>query len=212
LGVYYARIYPQQKLDTPKRRKAVPKRIVPLSPAQVKNAKPRKTEYKLFDGEGLFLLVTPSGGKLWRMKYRFEGKERLLSLGAYPEISLAEARTKKGEARKQVANGIDPGAAKKAMRQAKTTQADTFEVIAREWYEKFTPDLKSRDTIMARMERDLFPWIGATPIKEIEGESQQDPAHTVRSIPTRHNRETARRCASDVQRSLRILLLCRNIR
>jgi hypothetical protein len=86
----------------------------------------------------LFLLVTPSGGKLWRLKYRYEGKEKLLSLGAYPEISLAEARQRRDEARKQLAHGIDPGAVRKAQKQAVTEETETFEVIAREWHTKFT--------------------------------------------------------------------------
>ena len=101
----------------------MPKRIPQLSETVVRKAKPKVSEYKLFDGGGLFLLVTPSGGKLWRFNYRFNGKRNTLSFGPYPEISLADARAKREEARKQIANDIDPAAVKKAMKQAATTEA-----------------------------------------------------------------------------------------
>ena len=112
----------------------MPKRITPLTDMKVLKAKSQRKQVTLFDGGGLFLLVTPSGGKLWRFKYRFDGKEKLLALGPYPEISLAEARTKREEARTQIAHGIDPASVRKAMKQAGTTETETFEVIAREWY------------------------------------------------------------------------------
>ena len=88
---------------------------------------------------GFSFLVTPSGGKLWRLKYRFGGKEHLLALGAYPEISLADARGRRDTARQQVAHKIDPGAIKKAQKEAPTEETKTFETIAREWYDKFLP-------------------------------------------------------------------------
>ncbi|MFO7605581.1 MAG: Arm DNA-binding domain-containing protein, partial [Desulfurivibrionaceae bacterium] len=86
----------------------MPKRIAPLTDLQVKNAKSAPKQVKLYDGGGLFLLVTPSGGKLWRLKYRFGGLEKKLSLGAYPEISLSDARQKRDEAKELLANNIDP--------------------------------------------------------------------------------------------------------
>ena len=92
----------------------MPKRIVPLTDIRVSKAKSQKKQVTLFDGGGLFLLITPSGGKLWRFKYRFDGREKLLALGAYPEICLADARQRRDEARRQVAHGIDPGAVRKA--------------------------------------------------------------------------------------------------
>jgi len=85
------------------------------------------------------MLVTPQGGKYWRFKYRLSGKERLLALGTYPEISLVDARERRDQARKQVAHGIDPGAARKAQKQEGTKEKETFEVIAREWHTKFSP-------------------------------------------------------------------------
>ncbi len=174
----------------------MPKRIMPLSETKVRSAKPRGKEYKLFDGQGLFLLVTSSGGKLWRLKYRFDGKEKMLSVGTYPEISLAEARASRDKARKQIANSIDPGAVRKAMKQATTAETETFEVIAREWHAKFTPMWKPGHaaTIMARLEHDVFPWMGKRPINEIrapellaalrrvENRGALETAHRVRSI------------------------------
>ena len=117
----------------------MPKRIVPLSDMQVSKARPRSKQFTLFDGGGLFLLITPTGGKLWRFKYRFNGKERLLSLGAYPEISLADARSRRGEVRKLLAHGIDPGTHRKAQKQAEIAKTETFESLAGEWHTKFTP-------------------------------------------------------------------------
>ena len=104
------------------------------------------------------------------LKYRFDGKEKMLALGAYPEISLADARQRREEARRQIAHGIDPGAVRKAQKQAETEETETFEVIAREWHTKFTPTWTSGHaaTIMSRLERDLFPWIGKRPIAEIK--------------------------------------------
>jgi integrase len=162
---------------------AMPKRIVPLSDMQVSKIKPQPKQITLFDGGGLFLLVTPSGGKLWRFKYRVEGKEKLLALGAYPEISLAEARVRKGEARKQLAHGVDPGALRKAQKQADTEETETFEVIAREWHTKFTPTWTTghADTIMSRLERDLFPWIGKCPIAGIKATDLLAVLHRVES-------------------------------
>jgi hypothetical protein len=94
----------------------MPKRIIPLTDMHVSRAKSQKKQVTIFDGGGLFLLITPSGGKLWRFKYRFEGKEKLLALGAYPEMSLADARQRREEARKHLDHGIDPGASKRPRR------------------------------------------------------------------------------------------------
>jgi len=148
----------------------MPKRIMPLTDMKVLKAKPQDKQVTLFDGKGLFLLITPSGGKLCRMKYRYEGKEKLLALGIYPEISLADARERRDKARKQIAHGIDPGAVRKAQKQADTEETETFEVIAREWHTKFTPSWTPghSDTIMSRLKRDLFSWVGARPINQIK--------------------------------------------
>ncbi len=168
------------------------KRIIQLSDAKVKNAKAQTSEYKLFDGQGLFLLVTPSGGRYWHFKYRFDGKEKGFSFGPYPEVSLVEARMRRDEARTQIAHGIDPASVRKAMKQAGTTETETFEVIAREWYSKFSPIWapSHAETNMARLKRDLFPWIGARPIKDIKA---PDLLACLRRVESRGAPEVARR-------------------
>jgi hypothetical protein len=103
-----------------------------LTDTKARNAKPKLKQFKLFDTEGLFLIVSPAGGKWWRFKYRLDGKEKLLSLGTYPEVSLAQARVRRDEARKQVADGIDPSQVRKALKQSKYHNESTFEVVARE--------------------------------------------------------------------------------
>lgn len=168
-----------------------------LTDVKARNAKPATKQFKLFDGDGLFLLVTPSGGKWWRFKYRFEGKEKLLSLGTYPEVSVADAREKRDAARKQVAAGVDPGEVRKARKAAMVAVTEnSFEIVAREWHGKFTPTWTPghADTIMKRMERDLFPWLGARSIGEIrapellaalrrvESRGALETAHRVRTI------------------------------
>lgn len=170
----------------------MPKRIIPLTDMKVRKAKSEEKQITLFDGGGLFLLVTPSGGKLWRFKYRFDGKERLLSFGAYPEISLLDARQRRDEARRQIAHGINPGAVRKAQKQAETQETETFEVIAREWHMKFSPSwtLGHAATILSRLERDLFPWIGKRPIAEIKA---HELLSVLRRVESRGALETAHR-------------------
>lgn len=141
-----------------------------LTDLAIRNAKPKEKPYKLFDGGGLFLLVTPKsgGGKWWRFKYRFAGKEKLLSFGTYPETTLAEAREKKREARKAIKAGIDPGATRKATKISQSGEGN-FEPITREWHEKFSPTWAASHSakILGRFVRHVFPWIGARPINEI---------------------------------------------
>jgi integrase len=124
----------------------------------------------LFDGGGLYLLITPSGGKLWRFKYRFNKKEKKLAFGSYPEISLQDARKKREEARRLLANNVDPDAVRKAQKQAITKEIDTFEAVAHEWHIAFTPSWTARHgaTIMSRLNHDLIPWSGSRPINEIK--------------------------------------------
>jgi integrase len=141
----------------------MPKRTVPLTDTQIRNTKPQQKEIKLFDGGGLFLLVTPAGGKLWRLKYRFDGKEKKLSFGAYPEISLLAARQKRDEARMQLAQGIDPG------KSTTEIKRETFEEVALEWHQRFFTqwDEKTGGKILTQLENDVFPFIGNRPIAEI---------------------------------------------
>jgi integrase len=141
-----------------------------FSDTKFRNAKPREKQFKLSDNEGMYLLVTPNGGKCWRLKYRFHGKEKLLALGTYPEISLLDARQHRDEARKQLSNGIDPGEIKKAQKAARGERAaNSFEVIAREWHGKFSGTWSAghAETIIGRLEKEVFPYIGMRPIAEI---------------------------------------------
>lgn len=143
---------------------------MPLSDIAIRNAKPKDKAYKLADSGGLFVLVQPSGGKWWRYRYRFGGKEKTLALGTYPDTGLAEARERHLAARKTLAAGNDPGEAKKdTKRQLAIKNANSFETVAREWYEsrrhQWTP--KHAGQVMARLEKDIFPRIGYRPIADI---------------------------------------------
>lgn len=170
----------------------MPKRIKPLSEVSARTVKSQEKDFKLFDGGGLFLLVTRSGGKLWHLKYRFDGKEKKLSFGAYPEISLLDARQKRDEARRQLANGIDPGAVRKAQKQTKIESTETFEVISREWYARFISSWTTghAETIKNRLERDVFPWIGKRPIAEIKA---PEVLKVLQRVESRGTLETAHR-------------------
>jgi integrase len=143
---------------------------MPLNEMKIRSAKPREKFYKLTDSDGLYLHVTEKGSKLWRFKYRFGGKYKLLALGAYPEISLLDARRRRDEARSQVAHGIDPGEIRKVQKRATIQETETFEAIAREWHARFLSTWTARyaETLMSRLELYIFPWIGKRPIAEIK--------------------------------------------
>lgn len=148
----------------------MPKKVAPLSDIQVSKAKPKDKDYKLTDGGGLFLLITPSGGKLWRLKYRFDGKEKLLSLGQYPAVSLAEARKRREDDRKLLANGQDPVAVKKTVQQAAAVSAaSTFAVVAGEWFQKRKPEWVESHavSVKGRLDNYILPAFGSKPIAEV---------------------------------------------
>jgi integrase len=140
-----------------------------LTDTNIRKAKPRVKAFKLFDGGGLYLEINPAGGKWWRWKYRHGGKEKRLSFGVYPDVSLKAAREKRDATRRQLAAGIDPGHARRAERVAQAG-AESFEAIAREWHTKFSPSWVAShgDRILRRLEKDLFPWMGRRPIAEIK--------------------------------------------
>lgn len=141
-----------------------------LSDAKARNAKPRSKPYKIADGEGLFLLVTPTGSKYWRMRYFFGGKEKLLALGVYPDLSLADAREKRAHARKVLAAGRDPGQEKKeSKRQTQLRSSNSFEVVASEWLEKQRVSWSERHyrTTRWQIETYVLSRIGHRPIAEI---------------------------------------------
>ncbi|WP_443478668.1 tyrosine-type recombinase/integrase [Novosphingobium aerophilum] len=138
-----------------------------LTEFEVKYAAKRCKPYKLADGGGLHAFVQPSGSKLWRMKYRFDGKEKLLSFGQYPDVSLTAARAKRHEARQLLALGKDPAKVQQAKDEA---EARTFEIVARQWHARRVDSLNPAHAkrLLARLERDAFPTIGSTPIAGVK--------------------------------------------
>lgn len=141
-----------------------------LTDPACRNAKPQDKPYKLADEKGLFLLIHSNGSKYWRLKYRVAGKEKLLAIGVYPEMSLAEARDKRDEARKQVKDGTDPSAAKQEeKRTRRIATANSFEAIAREWLEHMKHKWSDGHYTYTkrRFEAYAFPELGRTPIAEI---------------------------------------------
>jgi integrase len=141
-----------------------------LTNTQIKNVKPGERAVKLFDGGGLYLEIAPSGGKLWRLKYRFDGKEKRLSLGRYPETPLADARRRREAARELLGKGVDPSEDRKAKKAERAARLENnFEAVAREWFEKNEPNWAPThaDKVIKRLENDVFPWLGKRPITDI---------------------------------------------
>jgi len=167
-----------------------------LSDVKVRTAKPGDKPRKIGDGGGLFLLVHPNGGKYWRLKYRIAGSEKLFSIGVYPDISLKQARAARDEARKLIAQGIDPSSQKKAEKLAQGG-AECFEAITREWFDKFSPTWATSHStkIIRRFEKDLFPYLGKRPIKDINA---PELLSVLRRIETRGAIETAHRAKQNI--------------
>ena len=163
-----------------------------LTDVVVRNAKAQAKTTKLFDERGLYLEISPSGGKWWRLKYRIHGKEKRLSLGVYPDIKLKQARERRDELRRSVANGIDPSDQRKFARSTSSeSAAHSFEVIAREWYEKFfAPATESHwSRLIQRLELYVFPFIGGRPIAEVTAPELMkflSPIHNRDSLDTAH--------------------------
>ena len=164
-----------------------------LSKLLIDKTKPQAKSVRLSDGRGMYLEISPAGGKWWRFKYRFAGKERRISLGVYPDVPLAAAREKREEARRQVAAGIDPGEQRKAAKVALVESTEnTFEAIAREWFGLFsTRWVKGHaDKIIRRLELNVFPWLGSRPIKAI---TAPELLAVLRRVESRGANETAHR-------------------
>jgi integrase len=164
-----------------------------LTDTAVKTAKPGLKPFRLFDRDGLYLEVTPGGGKWWRFKYRFAGKEKRLSLGVYPEVELKKARKRTSEARQLLSDGVDPSANRKAAKATRQERAaNSFEVVAREWIAKQLPSwAESHGTrVLARFEHDVFPSIGGRPVSEV---TAPELLTTLRRIESRGALETAHR-------------------
>ncbi|HJW23934.1 MAG TPA: integrase arm-type DNA-binding domain-containing protein [Rhodocyclaceae bacterium] len=176
---------------------------MPLTDTAIRNAKPTEKAQKLFDGGGLYLEVAPSGGKWWRLKYRFGGKEKRISLGVYPDVGLKEARERRDEARKLLANDIDPGESRKAQKAATVLRAaNSFEVICREWLEQWrtTVEPAQHKKALARLEKDVFPWLGGRPIAEI---TAPEVLGVLRRVDDRGARYTAHKVKSEISQAFR---------
>ncbi|WP_283743020.1 integrase arm-type DNA-binding domain-containing protein [Sideroxydans sp. CL21] len=168
-----------------------------LTDIAAKKAKASDKPLKLTDGGGLFLLVQPNGAKYWRLAYRFAGKQKTLALGVYPDVSLADARSRRDSARKLLANDTDPGAVKQAQKAAKAEEgANSFEVIAREWFVRHSPNWKENHSskIIARLENDIFPWIGSRPVADV---AAPELLAAIRRIENRGALETAHRALAN---------------
>lgn len=170
---------------------------MPLTDTAIRKAKPGEKPCKLFDGRGLFLLVTPTGAKWWRFRYRYADKEKLLSVGVYPEVGLKDARSRRDEARKLLAAGLDPGEHRKAKKAARADRAsNSFEVVAREWFGKYSATWAEDhgNRIIRRFERDIFPWLGGRPIAEM---TAPELLTVIRRIENRGALETAHRALAN---------------
>ncbi|WP_434718123.1 integrase arm-type DNA-binding domain-containing protein [Paraburkholderia sp. A1BS-2L] len=164
-----------------------------LTDLTIKAAKPIGKTQKLWDGGGLYLEITPTGSKLWRMKYRVDRREKKLSFGQYPYITLKDAREEREKARTLLAKGIDPGEHKKAVQAERLARtANSFEAVAREWFGRMMADRapSHKSKVLARLENDIFPWLGRRPIAEI---TTPEVLACLRRIEDRGARDTAHR-------------------
>jgi integrase len=164
-----------------------------LSNTAIINAKAADKSYKMYDTDGLFLQVTPQGGKWWRLKYRFDGKEKLLSLGTYPDISLSQARQKREDSKKLLAIDIDPSEKRKQTKaDNRLNTENSFELVAREWWQSHMTNKADshKEKVIRRFELYLFPWIGKKPISSI---TAPQVLETLRRIEKQNKVETAHR-------------------
>jgi integrase len=182
----------------------MPKRVPPLTQLQIKAAKPKDRPYKLADGGGLYVEVMPTGGKLWRMKYRRpDGKENRLSFGNYPDVSLVDARAKRDSARQLLAEGQDPGRIRaERASQKQAIAANTFEKVAREWHRTMLGQWQPQTAhdILHRFELDIFPTLGEIPVTQV---TTQNVLNAIRDVEQRGAREIARRLTANCARVFR---------
>jgi integrase len=166
---------------------------MPLTDTAVRNAKPDPAKtLRLKDERGLYLEIAPAGGKWWRLRYWIKGKENRLSLGVYPDVSLKEARERRDDARRLISKGIDPSAARKGEAAEQMAGTETFQAITEEWFDKFkhTWTDSTAETIIGRLRKDVFPFIGTRPIREV---TPPELLAVIRRIEERGAVETARR-------------------
>jgi integrase len=178
-----------------------------LTDLQLRKMRPQDKIIKFADERGMYIELHPNGSMYWRFKYRFLGKEKRLALGVYPEVSLAEARDKRDAARKQLAEGVDPSAARRAGKAALSLSAEnSFELVCREWLEnrKSTVEPAQHLKTLARMENDVFPWLGRRPIADI---TAMEILSVLRRIDARGARYTAHRVRSEISRAFRFAVV-----
>ena len=177
---------------------------MPLTERQAKNAKPREQAYKLADAGGLFLLVQPNGARLWRLKYRYGGKEKLLSFGAYPDVGIAAARDKRTVAKAILAEGRDP---MKNKSEIDPSKSESFRVIAERWHENRKSALAPThaDRVWSRLERDVFPFLGSKLMNEI---TPPDVLEMVRKIEARGALDISRRAKQGVGQIFQFAIAC----
>ena len=176
---------------------------MPLTDITIRTAKGAEKRQRLNDGGGLYLEISPAGGKWWRFKYRFDGAEKRLSLGVYPDVSLKDARERRDELRRLLASGVDPSANRKVQNAAKAQRAaDSFETIGREWFAKQLPNWAAghADKIIRRLENDVFPWLGNKAIAEI---TAPEVLSTLRRIEGRGTLDTAHRASGNCSQIFR---------
>lgn len=176
---------------------------MPLTDTAIRNTKPSDKPTKLFDGGGMFLLVTPNGQRYWRLKYRFAGKEKLLALGVYPETGLAAARKKRSDARSLLDAGIDPSEAKKdGKKAARVAAMNSFNAVALAWMDERRTTVEPAQHVktLARFENDVFPWMGKRPITEIDA---PEILAVLKRIDGRGARFTSHRVRSEISRVFR---------
>lgn len=174
-----------------------------LTDTAIRNAKVTDKAFTLTDERGLSIQINPNGGKWWRLRYRFEGKENMLSLGTYPDVGLKEARERRDAARKLLADGINPSQQRKATKMAREgLLANSFEVICREWLEHKRSNIEEAQYLkaLARLEKDVFPWMGGRPIAEI---SAPEVLTVLRRIDARGARYTAHKVKSEISQCFR---------
>jgi integrase len=169
-----------------------------LTDKAIRALKPTEKPYKASDSLGLYLLIQPTGSRLWRFKYRFGGKEKLAALGAYPEVGLADARARRDELRRLHGSGVDPVAHRKATRVAQVAATEnSLELVALEWFEKKSPGWVPKHSIkiIERLRRDIFPWLGSRPVAEV---TAPEVLAVLRRIEARGAIETAHRALGDI--------------
>lgn len=176
---------------------------MPLTDTAIRKAKPQDKPYKLADGGGMYLLINPNAAKLWRFKYRYAGKEKLLAFGGYPDLSLADARTRREEAKKLLADGIDPGEVKRIEKQQREiVSSNSFEAVARDWFDRHLSK-KAESTkakVTSRMERFVLPYIGKRPISEL---TAPEILAVARRVETNSSLDTAHRVQQEIGQIIR---------